>query len=245
MPIGVITNVLAVVVGGIIGMLIGPRLSEHFKESLNTVFGACAMTLGISSIVLIDQLPAVILAMVVGTSIGLAVHLGDLVTAGAVRMQHLISHIMGAKSGDMSDNKEHETMLVTVIVLFCASGTGIYGSIVSGMTGDHSILMAKSALDLPTALIFACVLGGVVCFIAIPQAIIFLLLFFMAGVIYPFCSPSMINDFKACGGVLLLATGFRMIKVKEFPIVDMIPAMVIVMPISYLWSTYILPLVSG
>lgn len=55
----------------------------------------------------------------------------------------------------------------------------------------------------------------------------------------------MINDFKACGGVLLLATGFRMIRVKEFPIADMIPAMILVMPVSYAWVTYILPLVAG
>ena len=82
-------------------------------------------------------------------------------------------------------------------------------------------------------------------FIAIPQAVIFLLLFFLAGVIYPFCSPAMINDFKACGGVLLLATGFRMIRVKEFPIADMIPAMILVMPLSHMWTTFILPLVAG
>jgi hypothetical protein len=54
----------------------------------------------------------------------------------------------------------------------------------------------------------------------------------------------MIADFKACGGFLILATGFRMIKVKMFPIADMIPAMILVMPISWLWSNYILPFVS-
>lgn len=67
-------------------------------------------------------------------------------------------------------------VLVTAIVLFCASGTGIYGSITAGMTGDHSILLAKTILDLPTTLIFACVLGFVTCVIAIPQFIVFMLL---------------------------------------------------------------------
>lgn len=214
MPIGVIVNVVAVVVGGIIGTLIGPRLSENFKNGLNTIFGACAMTMGIS--------------------------------AGAMYMQRGISRLMGEKMASDSGlgREEYRMTLITVIVLFCASGTGIYGSIVSGMTGDHSVLLAKSILDLPTAMIFACALGGVVSFIAIPQAVIFLLLFFLAGAIYPFCSPSMINDFKACGGVLLLATGFRMIRVKEFPIADMIPAMILVMPLSYVWTAYILPLVT-
>lgn len=52
------------------------------------------------------------------------------------------------------------------------------------------------------------------------------------------------DDFKACGGFIMLATGFRMIKVKMFPIADMVPAMILVMPISALWVNYTMPLVS-
>ena len=52
------------------------------------------------------------------------------------------------------------------------------------------------------------------------------------------------DDFKACGSFIMLATGFRMIKVKMFPIADMVPAMILVMPISALWVNYIMPLVS-
>ncbi len=52
------------------------------------------------------------------------------------------------------------------------------------------------------------------------------------------------DDFKACGGFIMLATGFRMIKVKMFHIADMVPAMILVMPISALWVNYIMPLVS-
>ena len=52
------------------------------------------------------------------------------------------------------------------------------------------------------------------------------------------------DDFKACGGFIMLATGFRMIKVKMFPIADMVPAMIFVMPISALWVNYIMPLVT-
>ena len=127
-------------------------------------------------------------------------------------------------------------------MLFCVSGTGIYGSLISGMSGDHSILIAKSILDLFTALVFACILGGVVAAIAIPQFIIFLSLFLAAGIVFPLTTPTMINDFKACGDLLMLATGFRMIKVKMFPTADMIPAMILVMPCSWLWVTYVLPL---
>ena len=158
-------------------------------------------------------------------------------------MEQGVAKWFPAKKSNM-EKQEFTATLVTVIVLFCASGTGIYGSIISGMTGDHSILMAKSILDLFTALIFACSLGMVVSVIAIPQMVIFLILFFCAGIIYPMCTPAMIADFKACGGFIILATGFRMVKLRMFPIADMIPGMILVMPASWLWVNYILPLVS-
>ena len=243
MPIGVITNVIAVIVGGLLGGVLGRHLSVDFKTKLSMIFGACAMTMGISSICLMQNMPAVIFSIVFGTAFGLAIHLGDRINAGGRLMQKTISRFVKVDMNGMSE-KEFTDELVTVIVLFCASGTGIYGTIVSGMNGDHSILLSKSILDLPTALIFACTLGAVVAFIAVPQFIIFMLLFLLAGLIYPLTTPEMINDFKACGGVLLLATGFRMIRVKMFPLADMIPAMIIVMPVSWFWMTYVLPLVS-
>ena len=50
MPIGVIVNTLAIVIGGIAGALWGSKLSKEFKEKLNLVFGICSMGIGISSI---------------------------------------------------------------------------------------------------------------------------------------------------------------------------------------------------
>ena len=155
-------------------------------------------------------------------------------------MQSVISRFV--KRDASIPQEEFDAALLTIIVLFCASGTGIYGSIVEGMSGDSTILISKSVLDLFTSLIFACTLGAVVSFIAVPQFLIFFALFLMGGFIFPFTTPAMINDFKAVGGVLLLATGFRMIRVKMFPTADMIPAMILAMPLSWIWVQYIAPL---
>ena len=278
MPIGVIINALVVAVGEIVGALAGDKIRESFKENLNTVFGACAMAMGISSVVLMENMPAVVFSVIVGTSIGLAMHLGQRIDRAGLMMQkgigRALSGLQRAGKGqqepagkinaagqtdavgkkdsadstgtvgqtDTAGTADSSAVLVTALVLFCASGTGIYGSIVAGMTGDHSILLAKSILDFATALIFACTLGIVVSLIAVPQFLIFMALYLLAGAIYPLCTPAMINDFKACGGILLLATGFRMIKVKEFPVADMIPAMALAMPVSYLWTNYIMSL---
>ena len=41
MPVGIIVNCLAVVIGGAIGSLLGERISPKLRNSLTMVFGAC------------------------------------------------------------------------------------------------------------------------------------------------------------------------------------------------------------
>lgn len=241
MPIGVIINALSVFLGGIAGTLIKDKLSPKFKQEITLIFGACSMAMGISSIILMKNMPAVIFAIVIGTAIGLAIHLGDKINELATLLRLLIAKIVPIKNDNITE-EEYMNQLVTIIVLFCASGTGIYGTLTAGMIGDNSILISKSILDFFTALIFACNLGAVVSAVAIPQFIIFFILFICAGFIFPLTNADMILDFKACGGILMLATGFRMIKVKNFPIADMIPAMILVMPFSCIWATFIISL---
>ncbi len=138
--IGVIVNVLAVALGGVLGTVFSKKLSTRFTTELNKVFGVCAIGMGISSVPLMQNMPAV-------------------------------------------------TSLV-----------------------------------------------------AVPQAAVFFTLFFAAKAIYPLTTPTMIGDFKACGGFLLIATGCRIAKMQDFPVADMIPTMVLVMPLSALWTNYIAPL---
>lgn len=239
MPIGVICNCLAVLLGGILGVMAEKKLSTQMKTKLTLVFGCCSMGMGISSIPLMVYMPAVIFALILGTAIGIIINLDKWMQKGAILMQKPIA---GLIKNQAINHDEYMATLITVIVLFCASGTGIYGTMVSGMTGDHSILISKSILDLFTAAIFACNLGAIVSVISVPQLIIFLTLYAVSGAIFPLTTPEMINDFKACGGFLLLATGLRIAKIKDFPVADMIPAMILVMPFSWAWCNWILPL---
>lgn len=241
MPTGVIINALSVVFGGLAGGFLGNKLSEKFKTEITMIFGVCSMGMGIFAIAPMKYMPAVIFALVIGTGIGLAIHLGEYINKGAMLMQKPISKLFPNENLTMS-HEEFINTLVTVIVLFCASGTGIYGSLDAGMTGDSTILISKSILDFFTAAIFACNLGYVVSVIAIPQFLIFYVLFLAAKFVFPLTTPDMIFDFKACGGFLMLATGFRMVKLKMFPIADMIPAMILIMPLSWIWVNWLLPL---
>ena len=241
MPIGVIINTVAIFLGGIAGALLGDKLPEKYKEQLNLIFGLCSMGMGISSIVLMKYMPAVVFALIIGTIVGLVFKLGDKVYELCSKLQKVMIRIVPKKETNMSET-EFLATLITVIVLFCSSGMGIYGSLSEGMTGDSSLLITKSILDFFTAAIFACNLGYIVSLIAVPQFVIFTTLFLSASFIVPLTTPDMIADFKACGGFLMVAAGFRILKLKMFPVVDMIPAMILVMPFSWFWVNMILHL---
>ena len=239
MPIGVIINTIAIFLGGIAGALLGDKLPEKYKEQLNLIFGLCSMGMGISSIVLMKYMPAVVFALIMGTIVGLVFKLGDKVYELCSKLQKVMIRIVPKKETNMSET-EFLATLITVIVLFCSSGMGIYGSLSEGMTGDSSLLITKSILDFFTAAIFACNLGYIVSLIAVPQFVIFTTLFLSASFIVPLTTPDMIADFKACGGFLMVAAGFRILKLKMFPVVDVIPAMILVMPFSWFWVNIIL-----
>lgn len=241
MPIGVIINTIAIFLGGIAGALLGDKLPEKYKEQLNLIFGLCSMGMGISSIVLMKYMPVVVFALIIGTIVGLMFKLGDKVYELCSKLQKVMIRIVPKKETNMSET-EFLATLITVIVLFCSSGMGIYGSLSEGMTGDSSLLITKSILDFFTAAIFACNLGYIVSLIAVPQFVIFTALFLSASFIVPLTTPDMIADFKACGGFLMVAAGFRILKLKMFPVVDMIPAMILVMPFSWFWVNIILHL---
>ena len=241
MPIGVIINTVAIFLGGIAGALLGDKLPEKYKEQLNLIFGLCSMGMGISSIVLMKYMPAVVFALIIGTIVGLVFKLGDKVYELCSKLQKVMIRIVPKKETNMSET-EFLATLITVIVLFCSSGMGIYGSLSEGMTGDSSLLITKSILDFFTAAIFACNLGYIVSLIAVPQFVIFTTLFLSASFIVPLTTPDMIADFKACGGFLMVAAGFRILKLKMFPVVDMIPAMILVIPFSWFWINIILHL---
>ena len=243
LPIGVIVDCLAVAAGGAAGTLAGGRIPEDVKKALNMMFGLCSIGLGITSVILVENMPAVILSLLIGTTLGVMLRLPERIDAAGQAAQRLVVRIFGEKMQPRGIGAQEFTdRLSTIVVLFCVSGTGIYGSMVSGMNGDHSILVSKSILDLFTALIFACALGLVVSLIAVPQFIILLAIFLLARLIVPLTTPATVGDFKACGGLIMLASGFRILDLKRFPTAAMIPCMAIVMPVSALWTAYIAPL---
>lgn len=227
MPIGLLCGCGAVFVGGLIGAGCGKYIGEETKDVLMSVFGLSAIANGIMSLIKGNTMPPVILALIVGVFVGQVFQLERRVKSGLGT---------ALKKLPVSSDKINMDEYVTIVAIFCASGFGIYGVLTEGMTGDPSILLSKSIMDLFTAVLFAGSMGAAVSLIAIPQFGVFLALFFLARLIVPVTTPELLNDFVACGGILTIAAGLRVSKIKDIPLLNMLPALVLVMPFSALWG---------
>jgi uncharacterized membrane protein YqgA involved in biofilm formation len=75
--------------------------------------------------------------------------------------------------------------------------------------------------------------------LVITQFLVETLLYIGASLIVPFITADMQGDFSACGGIILLGTGLRICGTKSLPIGNMIPALVLVMPLSWLWARFV------
>ena len=235
--IGPYINSAALLAGSVTGAMLGPRLDKGLRASMPLVFGCASMGLGIAMIVKVKFLAPVTLALVVGTLFGEIIRLETLIQRLAGRAKGLIEKVTKPAPG--LTQAEFLDTFVAILVLFCVSGTGVYGSMSEGMTGDPTLLIVKAILDLFTAAIFAASLGYTVGILVIPQFLIQAALFCSAALIMPLTTPDILADFSACGGLIMLATGFRICGIKPFPVANMIPALVIVMPLSGLWAHYV------
>ncbi len=238
--IGPIVNSASTLFGGVVGALFGNWLSERLRTELPLTFGVASMAMGVTLIVKMHSLPAVIISLLLGAIIGGIIALETKINHGAGKARVVIDKLIPSKKTSTVSPDEFVEKFVAVLILFCASGTGIFGSMNEGITGDPSLLLSKSVLDFFTATIFAAALGLSVAAIAIPQFIIQMMLFFLGQFLLPLTTPDMVNDFSGCGGIIMLATGFRIAGIKSFPIANLLPALFIVMPISNIWARYIL-----
>lgn len=230
MPVGMFVDVLALFVGGLPGGFLGKKISPDLKNSLNNVFGLCAMAIGISLIVRMRALSAAVLAVVLGTLLGEVLKLED-------RVNTLVCRTAPRLLKGRNAEAEFTNTFCAVAVIFCCSGTGWYGALTEGFTGDSSILLTKSILDFFTAIIFAAVLGSLVAYLAAPQLMIYILLFSVSRLMVPLVSESMLADFSAVGGVIELATGMRIVGIKrDIKEINIVPAMILIFSISALWT---------
>ena len=232
MPVGILTDVSATLCGALLGCVLSSRLGDSWKKLLNNLLGIAALVMGIVLIIRARNLSAVILSLLLGACVGEAVRLED-------RINRLATAVTGRLMGGGAD-AAYLAQVSAALILFCCGGTGWFGALNEGLTGDGSILVTKAILDCVTACIFAALLGKIVPCLCIPQLCVYLALFAAAHVVQGAITDTMIADFSAVGGIVTLVAGLRLCRIKEdIKGLNLLPGLILAFFVSAAWTALV------
>jgi uncharacterized protein len=216
---GTLLNALTVLIGGVVGVLIGNRLPERIHPALLGAIGLFTVLIGLLSAIATKN-PLILLgAVLIGVLIGEAIDLEK----GLQRLGDWLQKRLARPGSTLSE------AFVTSSLVFCVGPLSILGSLDNGLSGDITKLAIKATLDGFTAIAFGATLGwGVLLSIAtilLYQGALSL----GAGAIAPVlgANSQTIVELTATGGLILMAVGLKLLKIRDLRVANYLPALVV------------------
>lgn len=226
--LGTIINAAAIVVCGLIGLLFKRALPQRLCETITQGLGLGVVVIGITMTIETENIMLMLLSLLFGGILGELFNIE--------KQLKRIGDSLEKKMKNNSNNISHG--FVSASLLFCTGSMAIMGALENGLTVTVSILLSKSLLDGIFSMILSSTLGIGVVFSAIPVLLYQGSISLLAGSVKTLLSPEMITEMNAVGGVLILAIGINMLKIKELKVGNLLPA--VFMPILFIWIMGIL-----
>ncbi|GAB1470646.1 DUF554 domain-containing protein [Chloroflexota bacterium] len=220
---GTIINVIAILVGGTIGLLFGARIPERFKTTIIAGMGLFTMVMGVQMFFKSENQLIVLGAMIIGTILGEWLGLEDRLESFGLTLEKRFS-------GDVESGAGSRFVrgFMVASLLYCIGPLAILGSIQDGLTGDYNLLAVKSTLDGFASVAFASTLGIGVMFSSIIILIYQGGISLLAGALSAIVSDPMMNEMTATGGVILVGLGIsNLLEIKKIRVGNFLPALVI------------------
>jgi len=221
---GTIINIAAVIIGGLIGLLINRKLPRKIVVIIFQVMGLFTLVLGISMSLKTEHYIVVIGSLVIGAIIGEWIDLEKYMNRWSEKLKARL------KVG----NDKFTDGLITAFLLYCMGAMTILGAIEEGVEGSYDILLMKSLMDGVSSIALASALGVGVIFSVIPMLVYQGGLTLFSAYIGEHFTEVIISDLSATGGILLIGLGINILEIKQLKILNMVPALVIVVVLSYL-----------
>lgn len=226
--LGTLINIVAIIIGSLIGILAGKKFKEKTRDLLTDVLGFITIISAASSIAYLWRsdfvaavpvgwtLLTILASLILGSLLGAALKIEDrLENFGAFLKSRFTSH----------EGSPFVEGFVTASLIFAIGPLAILGSVSDGMGTGIDQLILKSTLDFFAAIAFAASLGWGVAASAIPVAIYQFIWtgagFFLGSIL----SGYQIAAMTATGGVLLLGIALRLLKLKNVAVGNMLPAL--------------------
>jgi uncharacterized membrane protein YqgA involved in biofilm formation len=225
--LGTIVNSLAIIAGSFVGLLFRNGIAEKYNQTIMQSIGLAVILIGIKGALGCNDLLIIIISLALGSFIGELIGIENYLE----RLGNWLETKFSKSSNGFSAG------FVTASLMYCVGSMAIVGSLESGLTGNHTTLFAKSALDGITGIILASSLGIGVLFASVPVFLYQGFITLMAGLLKPLLIPAVISQMSSIGGLLIVALGFNMIREKKLKVGNMLPA--IFMPLIYYLLTQI------
>ena len=233
---GTLINVAAIIIGGVLGMLFGRKLSERLQDTLCKSCGICVLFIGIAGAlegmltvsensVTSGGTMLIIACLALGALIGEAVNIEDRFEA--------FGEWLKMKSGNAKDKKFVEGF-VTASLTVCIGAMAIVGAIQDGILGDYSVLVTKAILDLIIIMVMSCTWGKGCAFSAIPVAALQGTVTALSAFIKPIMTEEALLNLSTVGSILIFCVGINLVWGKKIRVANLLPAIVFAVAAAFL-----------
>ncbi len=230
--LGTLINILAISIGATIGVLVGNRIAQSARDIVTDALGLVTLLIGAFSAVAIAD-PNLTQSLPSGVPV--LILLAALVTGGLIgnylqletRIENLGEKLKQRFANEGDSPKKLVEGFVSASLVFAVGPLAILGAISDGLGRGIDQLVLKSTLDFFASIAFAASLGWGVAFSAIVVGIyqgVFTVIGFFLGEVLSLAAIALLN---AVGGLLLIGVGIRLLRLRQIPVGDLLPALLL------------------
>ncbi len=231
---GTFINVTAIIVGCLLGIFFGARLSDNLKNTVVAGMGLFTTAIGFQMSLKTENPLIVLGALIVGGLLGEWSQIENRIQLMGIWLE---KRVTGGSEGSSS---RFVRGFLSASLLFCTGPMAVLGSISDGLRGDYLTLSIKSVLDGIISIAFASTLGVGVAFSALPVFAYQGSISLLAAQLNSIMSNSMMNEMTATGGILLIGIGISsLLEIKKIRVGSFLPSLIVAPLISYILSLLI------
>lgn len=243
---GTVVNVATVVVGSGVGLALGHRLPKRTRDTVTDGLGLVVILIGGLAAV---EVTSESFRTAVGPNAPVLIVLGSLLIGGIAGSLFDIEarlegfggwlrtrlspshteggHLVDPNSPGAAARDRFIEGFVTASLVYCVGPLTILGSLSDGLGLGADQLILKAVLDGFASIAFAASLGVGVMVSAVAVGITQGLLTLLGALFGNFMTEPQLSGLTATGGLLLLGVGLRLLHIKQVPVGNLLPALVV------------------
>lgn len=222
--IGTFINVGTILIGSLLGILIGTRMTEKLRSTIVAGLGLFTFGYGLISFIKTENALVPLGGLLIGALLGEWWKVEE----GLEKAGNFLRDRFIRKGSNQEQDGRFVEGFVTASLVFLIGPIAILGSIQDGLTGDFEMLAIKAVLDGFASIAFASSLGIGVAFSALSILIYQGAITLLAGFFSQYFSTAMMNEMMAVGGLILMAISISsLLAIRKIRTGSFLPALLI------------------